>query len=121
MRVDAIAWKNVSRIPGGRSGVTMGMPGVTNTSQPRAGVGFTCAIFDLLYDSFLIGQSLAEGALAARNGWSDQRSAELLMEKFACAPVGKRCRGGVVMRSIMPSEGVMLTRIAVDCRVRFFG
>ena len=26
---------------------------------------------DLLCDSFLIGQSLAEGALVARNGWSD--------------------------------------------------
>ena len=43
------------------------------------------------------------------------------MEKFARAPVGKRCRGGIVMRSIMPSECVMLTRVAVDCRVRFFG
>src|SRR5438309_8134767 len=46
-------------MPGGRSMVTMGMPGVTNTSQPSAGVGFTwafaafagldsiCDIFDL--------------------------------------------------------------------------
>src|SRR5438309_6297931 len=30
-------------MPGGRSMVTMGMPGVTNTSQPSAGVGFTWA------------------------------------------------------------------------------
>ena len=44
-----------------------------------------------------------------------------MMEKFARAPVGKRCRGGIVMRSIMPSEGVMLTWIAVDCRVWFAG
>src|ERR1700688_2103068 len=33
MSVDAIAWKCVSRIPGGRWGGTMGMPGVTNTSH----------------------------------------------------------------------------------------
>src|SRR6201998_1524325 len=49
-------------MPGGRSMVTMGMPGVTNTSQPSAGFGFTlafavfaglgpiCDIFDLLHD-----------------------------------------------------------------------
>jgi hypothetical protein len=47
--------------------VTMGMPGVTNTSHPRAGVGFIwafavfagldpiCDIFDLLCDRILIG------------------------------------------------------------------
>src|SRR6202040_1347875 len=28
-------------------------------------------------------------------------------------------RRGIVVRSIVPSEGVMLTRIAVDCRVWF--
>src|SRR5262245_2239753 len=36
MRVEAIAWKYVSRMPAGRSGVTMGMPGVTNTSHFKA-------------------------------------------------------------------------------------
>ena len=43
------------------------------------------------------------------------------MQKFACPPVGERCRRGIVVRPVVPSEGVMLTRIAVDCRVRFFG
>jgi len=38
-----------------------------------------------------------------------------------CPLVGERCRRGIVVRPIMPSEGVMLTRIAVDCRVRFGG
>src|SRR5271169_2657019 len=59
MMVDAIAWKYACVMPGGRSTVTMGMPAVTNTSQPSAGVGFTgafavfsglgpiCDIFDL--------------------------------------------------------------------------
>jgi hypothetical protein len=33
----------------------------------------------------------------------------------------ERCRRGIVVRPMMPSEGVMQTRIAVDCRVRFGG
>src|SRR4029077_16736442 len=33
MRVDAVAWKYVSRTPAGRSRTAMGMPGVTNTSH----------------------------------------------------------------------------------------
>src|SRR5579872_379077 len=39
------------------------------------------------------------------------------MEKFACPAIGERCRGGVVVCTVMPSEGVTLARIAVDCRI----
>jgi hypothetical protein len=44
-----------------------------------------------------------------------------LMQKFACARVGKRRRCGVVVRAIVPGECVTLTRIAVDGRVGFAG
>ena len=33
--------------------------------------------------------------------------------------MGERCRLGVVVRPTMPREGMILTRIAVDCRVWF--
>ena len=45
----------------------------------------------------------------------------MLMEKFACPAIGERCRGGVVVCAVVPSEGVTLTRITVDCRVRLVG
>src|SRR6202041_3321388 len=51
---------------------------------------------------------------------SAEGSPQLLMQKFACPPVGERCRRGVVVRPIVPGEGVTLTRIAVDGRVRLF-
>src|SRR5580692_1371459 len=38
MSVEAIAWKYVSWMPGGRLAITIGMPGVTNTSQLSTGV-----------------------------------------------------------------------------------
>jgi len=38
-----------------------------------------------------------------------------------CPLVGERCRRLIVVRPMMPSEGVMQTGIAVDCRVRFGG
>src|SRR5580658_9443347 len=60
-------------------------------------------------------------APVARNGWSDRRSPQLLMQKFGCPPVGERCRGGIVVCPVMPREGMILARIAVDSRVRFFG
>src|SRR4029077_14069698 len=41
------------------------------------------------------------------------------MEKFACPPVGQRCRGSIVVCATIPREGMTLTRIAVDRRVRF--
>src|SRR5258705_8531887 len=44
MRVDAIAWKYASLTPGGRSRVTMGMPGVMNTSQFRSAFSEVCSI-----------------------------------------------------------------------------
>src|ERR1700681_2177640 len=47
----------------------------------------------------------------------DRRSPQLSMEKFGCAAIGERRRGGVVVCAVMPGEGVMLPRIAVDCRV----
>src|ERR1700686_3821578 len=120
-------------MPGGRSAVTMGMPGVTNTSQPRAGFGFTCAfavfaglgsfgdMFDLLCDRFFIGQSVVEGqgAPGARNDWSVRQSSQLAIEKGVCPLVGECCRLSVVVRPTMPREGMTLARIAVDCRVWF--
>jgi hypothetical protein len=45
----------------------------------------------------------------------------MLMQKFACPPVGERRRWGVVVRPVVPGEGVILTRIAIDGRVRFAG
>ena len=44
---------------------------------------------------------------------------QLPIQKFAGPPVGKRCGGGVVVCPIVPGEGVVLTRIAVDRRVGF--
>src|SRR5258708_8045209 len=46
-----------------------------------------------------------------------RRSPQMLMKELACPPVAERCRRGIVVRPIMPSEGVTLTRIAVDRRV----
>jgi hypothetical protein len=43
------------------------------------------------------------------------------MQKFACPPVGQRCRRGIVMCSVMPGEGMTLPPIAVDRRVGFAG
>jgi hypothetical protein len=43
----------------------------------------------------------------------------LLMSKFACPPVGEYCRCGVVVRPIVPSEGVMLTRIFSEVLARW--
>src|SRR6266852_2303580 len=73
--------------------------------------------------AFQLGKNaiLAEGALAARNGWSGRRSAQLAIEKGVCPLVAECCSLSVVMRPTMPREGMILTRIAVDCRVRFFG
>src|SRR5258708_36781685 len=50
-----------------------------------------------------------------------RRSPQMLMKELACPSVGERCRRGIVVRPIMPSEGVTLTRIAVHCRVWFPG
>src|SRR5258706_14958895 len=49
----------------------------------------------------------------------DRRSLELCVQKFATSPVRDGCRRCIVVRHTMPSEGVMLTRIAVDSRVCF--
>jgi hypothetical protein len=35
--------------------------------------------------------------------------------------MGERCCRGIVVCPIVPREGVILTRIAEDCRVRFVG
>src|ERR1700733_7218784 len=43
------------------------------------------------------------------------------MEKFGCAAIGERRRRGVVVGAVMPREGVMLPRIAVDSRIGFAG
>src|SRR5260370_17060583 len=51
----------------------------------------------------------------------DRRSPQSLMQKFACSPVRERCRRGVVVPAIMPSEGVMLPRIAVHPRFLLAG
>src|SRR4029077_6025028 len=54
-----------------------------------------------------------------RDGWNVLRSPQLLMKKFACPPIGERCRRGIIVCAVMPREGMVLTRIAVDCRVWF--
>src|SRR5580693_561218 len=41
------------------------------------------------------------------------------MQKFACSPVRQRRGRRVVVQPIVPGEGVTLTRIAVNGRVRF--
>ena len=43
------------------------------------------------------------------------------MEKFGCAAIGERRRSSVVVCAVVPCEGVMLPRIAVDCRVSVVG
>src|SRR6266403_5007553 len=40
---------------------------------------------------------------------------------IACSPVGESCRRGIVVRPIVPSEGVILTWITVDRYIRFVG
>ena|ERR1700732_212036 len=50
----------------------------------------------------------------------NRRSPQLLVQKFARPPVGERRRRGVVVRPIVPGEGVTLTRIAVNGRIRLF-
>src|SRR5579862_51560 len=57
----------------------------------------------------------------ARLGWSHRRSPQMLTEKFACPPVGERRRSGIVVRPIMPSKGVALTGVAINCRVWLAG
>src|SRR5580704_15368178 len=47
------------------------------------------------------------------------KSPQLLMQKFARPPVRERCRRGIVVQPVMAGEGVTLTRIAVNGRVRF--
>src|SRR5689334_5554050 len=71
--------------------------------------------------AFQLGKNavLSEGAPVARNGSSDRRSPQLAIEKGVCPLVGERCSLSVVMRPTMPREGMILTRIAVDCRVWF--
>src|SRR5580700_1415462 len=56
------------------------------------------------------------GTAKERNLRSVQQSSQLAVEKGVCPLVGKRCRGGIVMRATMPREGMILTRIAVDRR-----
>src|SRR5216684_3055154 len=60
-----------------------------------------------------------EGAPVARNGWSVRQSSQLAIEKGVCPFVGECGSLSVVMRPTMPREGMILTRIAVDCRVWF--
>src|ERR1700733_12929301 len=50
----------------------------------------------------------------------DRISPQLLIQKFASPPVGERCRRGIVVRAIVPGEGVTLTWIAVNGCVRLF-
>src|SRR5271163_4334141 len=58
-------------------------------------------------------------ATVARGVCSVRQLLQFAFQKFARPTVGKVSRRGVVMRPIMPREGVILTRIAVDRRVRF--
>src|SRR5260370_8708088 len=60
-----------------------------------------------------------EGAPVGRNGWSDRQSSPLAIEKGVGSLVGECCSLSVVMRPTMAREGMILTRIAVDCRVWF--
>jgi hypothetical protein len=59
--------------------------------------------------------------LQSPRGGYDRTSSQLSLEKFVRPPVGERCRRGIVVRSIMPGEGVTLPRIAIDRRVCFAG
>ena len=47
------------------------------------------------------------------------RSSQLATKEFARATVGKGCGGGIVVRPIMPREGMILAWIAVDCRLDY--
>src|ERR1700683_28029 len=60
-------------------------------------------------------------APVARNEWSVRQLSQLAIEKVVCALVGECCSLSVVMCPTMPREGMILTRIAVDCPVRFPG
>src|SRR5271154_4961823 len=50
-----------------------------------------------------------------------RESSQLAIKEFARATVGKGCGGGIVVRPIMPGEGMILAWIAVNCRVWFPG
>src|SRR5580658_3098047 len=54
-----------------------------------------------------------------RNEWSVRQLSQLAIDKVVCPLVGECCSLSVVMCPTMPREGMILTRIAVDCRVRF--
>src|SRR5206468_8477293 len=49
MRVDAIGCHIGCVVPGGRSLVTVGMPGVTNTSQFKSRSSLMCALLNSVY------------------------------------------------------------------------
>src|SRR5580700_9050427 len=65
--------------------------------------------------------SEGQGAPVIRNDWSVRQSSQLAIEKGVCPLVGECCSLSVVMRAAVPREGMILTRIAVDCRIWFAG
>src|SRR5580698_3353812 len=91
------------------------LPELHNSISPVVLRPFSTALFSAAHDAVL-----AEGEVApvVRNGRNDQRSPQLLMQKFVCPTVGKVSRGGVVMRPIMPGESMTLPRIAVHRGIR---
>src|SRR5271169_5388178 len=62
-----------------------------------------------------------QGAPVVRIDWSVRQSSQLAIEKGVCPLVGECCSLSVVMRPTMSREGMILTRIAVDCRAWFAG
>jgi hypothetical protein len=59
-------------------------------------------------------------AKSRHSHWSELRSPQVLIEKFACSSVRQYCRGGIVVRPIVPGKRVTLTRITVNGCVRLF-
>src|SRR5580704_16197397 len=60
-------------------------PGCLNDTSPAFTQAFLACAFQLGRNAAL---SDRKGAPVARNGWSDRRSPQLLMQKFAGPPVG---------------------------------
>src|ERR1700739_516492 len=71
-------------------------------AMPRASAILTSA-----YPPSTVTSDTASGA---------SQSSQLAIEKGVCPLVGECCGLSVVMCPTMPREGMILTRIAVDCR-----
>src|SRR6202451_4566418 len=87
-----------------------------NSISPALLRPFSTVLFSAADNAVLVE---GEGDRVARKVRSVWWSSQFAVQKFARPTVGNVSRRGVVVFSVMAGEGVTLTRIAVDRRVRF--